>query len=612
MPYYTLDSFFPLIDDPANIFFSKLRNIFTKSLFQKLHTKALDRVRREVSLSFLGMGRVIKKVYDLRNLKPEDEGKNLYLLFSMGRDLLNNIDTTVAGEEIPVNYILYYLKNHSPKFTLIDKEDTVLISTDSLDYTDLSLYIRVGKIQKMPYREKFIFPNYSSMGNMISQDALYNLLDITGTDFTEYKPTQVGCYRNRIGWKWVINLSLSLDTTQKISFQQFASWQLYCIDSDMRESLIDDSSLSENKGNYSYIWATQYGPSIDHPTQLYTYSEVENNVITIYVVERGYERFIDGLERYAAPDAKMYYEAEPFCNTRGYVPEYFEYLFRGLKLRASLPYETAILIYSYIINMNIRYPLLSFKDDMFKVMDTIDMSTTTTTSSGMPIVGDNYYPYYMKTLAIPGGRTTSSYSPYPDPDSSSCPPRSKSIFSIVKRYPYLESLPLVDSTSSNLIAWCASNHSMLSDIRNNFISVYGVTPPAIPSSGMLASFRIPIVQNSLQSRSLSFLRWYQRELIYLMSFRRYYSAMYQHGRYSQRIHAFVNRGGSGHYINVVAPSGLRINGTSIIDNYYTDSGSTQIILFYGDIKYNSIMNFMVGCSQGINYSGGNSYEEIPL
>ena len=108
MTYYTLDSFFPLIDDPANIFFSKLRNIFTKSLFQTLHTKAIHRVRREVSLSFQGMGRIIKKVYDLRNLKIEDEGKSLYLCFPMGRNILSNMDTTVAGEEVPVNYILYY------------------------------------------------------------------------------------------------------------------------------------------------------------------------------------------------------------------------------------------------------------------------------------------------------------------------------------------------------------------------------------------------------------------------------------------------------------------------------------------------------------------------
>lgn len=613
MAYYTLDSFFPLIDDPANIFFSKLRNIFTKSLFQKLHTKAIDRVRREITFSVSGMGRIIKKVYDIRNLKPEDEGKSLYLYFSMGKKILNNIDTTVAGEEIPVDYILYYLKNHSPKFSVVDREETILLNNTFLGDTDLELYIRVGKIQKKPYQWGFLFSKNNPMEDMVDHNATYDFLDIAGTDFTKYKSTQVGCYRNRIGWKWVITLSLSLDTSQPISFQQFASWQLYCIDSNMVESLIDDSSLTENKGNYNYIWATQYGPSIDHPVQLYTYSIQANNVLTIYVVERGYERFIEGLHEHSAPSAKMYYETEPFCNTRGFVPEYMEYLFRGLKLRSSLKYEEAILLYAYIINMNIRYPLLSFKDDMFKVMDTIDMSITTTLPNGMPVVGDNYYPYYMKTLAIPGERTTTSYSPYPDPDSSSCPPRPKSIFSIVKRDPYRDAtIPQTDADSKNLANWCASDHPMISVIRSRFINLYGFTPPSIPPVGLLPSFRIPINNNSLQSRSLPFLRWYQRELIYLMSFRRYYSAMYQHGRYSENVHAFINRGDQDHYISVLAPSGLRITGPSMIDTYYTETGSTQIIFLFGDIKYNSIMNFMIGCSQGINYDGGSSYEEIPL
>lgn len=614
MPLYTLDTFFPNIDDPANIFFSKLRNIFTTSYIQNLHVKALSRVKREINLSILGMGRKIRKVYDIRYLKPEDEGKSLYLTFKMGRKTVSTSDTTTAGEEIPVKYYEYYLKNNRQKFSIEDHNETFLFNIqedeENLDL-DFDVLIKVGSIQKRK------IPDFITSGSplrLMQQGNQFDTLDLYGVDYKDYRLTNDGMYRNRIGWKWEITLNLSLDTSQPISFQQFASWKLYCIDSDLKETLIDDSSLHEGKGNYSRMWATQYGPSIDHPVQLYTYNTLVDNVLTLYVVERGYESFIGPSKTSTSLSAKMFYDTEPFCNTRGFVPEYFEYLFRGLKVSSGVKLEMAILIYSYIINMNIRYPLLSFKDDMFKVMDTIDMSTTAS-PKGFSVAGDNYYPYYMKTLAISGTYPYSSYSPYPNPDASGlnpCPPRPKSILSIVARDPY-NAKPYVGATGNNLVTWYGNNHSLVSDILDTFIEVYGVTPP--PSRNA-RSFVIPNVQNSLQSRAISFLRWYQRELVYLITFRRYYSALYKYGRNCWPSHALRRVEDTFSFnVPVIQTDCLRIYGPSYIDEYYTESGaslSTQILLLYGDIKYNSIMNFMVGCSQSITYSGGTTYEEKPL
>jgi hypothetical protein len=97
---------------------------------------------------------------------------------------------------------------------------------------------------------------------------------------------------------------------------------------------------------------------------------------------------------------------------------------------------------------------------------------------------------------------------------------------------------------------------LYSSARSKYTDLYGYSPDDINSD-------LPVVQNAAPTSTIPNNRWYEKELMYLMAFWRYYSMGYKHGKYGNTtlhipyIYTLIN------------------NASSYISGYISDSSVRQ-------------------------------------
>ena len=357
----SIDNIFPLIDDPMNIFYSKIKQWMKINSNLHLHCKATSRVDREVECSFNGISRVYKckfKTYEV--LKEEDIGQYLYIQYSAVISDKATQEITSSGEVIPVDIGDIYILEDSPVPVLLGE-----------GYTDTILY------EERPYTTKPCYYFYIRVNKVYKNE--YSQLDIENAEKDYHELHFEDAYRQSVGRLWVIREPLSDTTKHYCDLDSLCSWELYNIDSENHYTLMDKSNTPPDDFNCTHIWPIQYGPGIDHKSEFYsiyrigTHPYVETIASSDFWVEiREKEWAHDGwLLRSIAEGNNLVYSigklretSEPYLNTRGQVPGFLKYLFEGLKFdprRGSHCGEAVILLLSYIGNLNLRYLLCRIK-----------------------------------------------------------------------------------------------------------------------------------------------------------------------------------------------------------------------------------------------------------
>ena len=358
MALESIHNIFPLIDDPANIFYSKIKQWFQIQSNFHLHCKATSRVERIVEAKFMGISRTYTCSFNtVATLKEEDIDNYLYIRYTFVESHKDNFELTTSGEHIPVDISDLYILENSPKpFVLVNQDNTVLFERDpdNHDKPHYFVYIRVGKV----YRNE------------------YSQLDIKNTEFCYSELHFEDAYRPSIGRLWVLSKRSSALTTKQSVLDNNYDWKLYNIDSDNNYTLIDSSDSLPTSFGATIIWPAQYGPGLDHKTSFvintkgYHEKEPPSDLIS------GYSYWTEIIE---APFYKGNYhsfiylndKAEPYLNTRGIVPAFFPYLFNGIVLQDDREYWSFSHIYniesllnaiSYICNMNLRYILCGLNE----------------------------------------------------------------------------------------------------------------------------------------------------------------------------------------------------------------------------------------------------------
>lgn len=343
--------FFPYIDDPANIFYSKLKTYFCSLAPSYLHVKALDRVHRVVHLHLPFTDHVWKVKEDLRNIPSEVyEGLsshkiyNGYALLTFNKYNKVSSETTTSGEVIPVDEYTLGFSKVDKHLSYYESSEKVLLISDTLNYVCIGLRVSETLMQ---------------MGTLV---------DFLPVDKTQYKENYLSVYKPIIGRK--IHFTKGL--------QDKWSWDLYDIDSNYNETLIDSSSIDDGNNfsctscNYSHHWPITYGPSIDHPASL-TFCKnsfdppYEENAseYTITIMEKAFAK-----DSYTA-DIRMYNYSDYYIDDRGLgsfddLKMLFSKLRIGYKKR---PYthsggyrplrtfyaEELLLALCFILNINFRF-----------------------------------------------------------------------------------------------------------------------------------------------------------------------------------------------------------------------------------------------------------------
>ena len=351
---------FPLIDDPANIFYSKIKQWMQLQTNFHLHCKAVSRVDRVVEASFMGISRTYKtkfKTYEV--LKEEDIGQYLYICYTFVASSKVTEENTSSGERIPVDIGDIYILEDSPKpFVLEGYSDNILYeekpnTTKPCYY----LYIRVDKIYKNEYSQ----------------------LDIENTEIDYCELHFEDAYRKSVGRLWSIKNRPQILNTKKSILDNYVSWELYNVDSDNNYTLIDTSETIPQTFGASILWPVQYGAGLDHRAKFIScYSQSDHPFVNLgdhdfwfEVRESNWPLYKENLSGNICADLRE--DADPFLNTRGIVPSLFPSLFKGLSFRSfdhSSPYypsvECVVLLLSYICNMNPRYLLCSKNEDPLK------------------------------------------------------------------------------------------------------------------------------------------------------------------------------------------------------------------------------------------------------
>jgi hypothetical protein len=356
MALESLRKIFPLIDDPANIFYSKIKQWFQIQSNFHLHCKATSRVDRVVEAKFNGISRPYNCKFRTHEfLKEEDIGHYLYIQYTFLIYNKTNQEITTSGESIPVDIWDMFITELDPIPKVLHDQDNVVIiePNGSLYY---NVYIRVNKV----------FRNSSSQ------------LDILGTEIDYDELHYEDAYRMSVGRLWVIKPPVSDTTKQYCYLDTLLSWELYNIDSDNHYTLIDKSNTPPDDFGATHMWPFQYGPGIDHEAKFYCnqsigrhpYVTLPNNTFWIEVREG----------EWLSPKMSYYFfarvtdKAFPFLNTRGLVPYYLYYLFLGLvfsKTNSNICAESIFLLYLYICNMNPRYLLCKVHGGVGSPLDVV-------------------------------------------------------------------------------------------------------------------------------------------------------------------------------------------------------------------------------------------------
>lgn len=483
-----INSLFPLIDDPANIFYSKLKQWMLMEGSYHLTCKALARTLFEITCSFKGMSRVYKYTLDTRELSLENDiDKYVYFGLTLKRLYITTEENTTSGYAIPTKWSALGLKENKPKIKVVTNYNTNVFIEENLDYDtseytkdEFNLYFYVGKLVR--------FAKYDAQ--IPSNKIEYESLDIDTASRKDMKVSFNTLYRRSVGREWKLYPSQAIQSADSSYANSVIRWELYDIDSDNNSTLIDSSDNTFSSFGYSNTFATQYGPSLDHLASFVCENKVitsgSSTICSIKVLER------DKRKHYNTPlFARMNKECEPFCNTLGLSPVMFEHLFNGLHLNKSVgsPHveyykETIILLLSYITNVNIRW----FIERRYG-------NGATMWGNLVNIASDNTYKDDWSYLELVPNE------------------------SIYKNVFVNNFFSGYQNTSFGSL--------LSSDSASSYYNLYNTSPSTDSSN---PDTNLPIVQNSAPTSTLPTDRWYEKEYVYLLLLWRMYSARYLHGQ----------------------------------------------------------------------------------
>ncbi len=356
----SIHNIFPLIDDPMNIFYSKIKQWLQLNSNFHLHCKAVSRVERVVECSFNGISRTYKAKFNtITLLKEEDIDQYLYIRFIFIAKSKETFELTTSGENIPVYISDLYIKENSPVPVILkDQSATILYEKtpkDSVsDPDEYYVYIRVNKV----YRNE------------------YSQLDIQSTEIAYDELHFEDMYHQSVGRLWVINKRPSVLTDKKSELDNNYEWKLYNIDSDNNYTLIDSSDTTPELFGATIIWPAQYGPGLDHISSFICFNNYSRD---IPIAMRPQSELTEGYSYWSVVrEGDFFYgrspsffsvteKAKPFLSTRGVVPAFFPYLYNGLVYKgenhSTTSTEDVVLLLSYICNMNLRYILCGLDKD---------------------------------------------------------------------------------------------------------------------------------------------------------------------------------------------------------------------------------------------------------
>ena len=480
---------FPLIDDPANIFYSKIKQWMQLQTNFHLHCKAVSRVDRVVEASFMGISRTYKtkfKTYEV--LKEEDIGQYLYICYTFVASSKVTEENTSSGERIPVDIDdIYLLEDKSYPIVLQDQTATILYEeTGTWTKPHYEVYIRVNKVYKNEYSQ----------------------LDIVNTEKCYEELHFEDAYRQSVGRLWVLRPPLSDTSKHYCDADSLCSWELYNIDSENHYTLMDKSNTPPDDFNTTHIWPIQYGPGLDHRARFIALCKTEQHPRHPYLELDQSDFWVEVREKEWSNTnisdlACLTEEAEAFLNTRGHVPAYFPYLFRGLHFNCSTTFfgedliktgEGCILLLSYICNMNIRYLLCR-----------AGYSVVPASGDITPVVGT---PLREVLLHFASSTNVNDVNAYKilnlDTEGLSKYYLGKTVTTMI----YGDTVEV----TSNL----ENTESILRDYVENALNDYITIP-----QGSTTATMVGLPQNSLLSRVMPHLKWYIRQFVYAISFLKY-------------------------------------------------------------------------------------------
>lgn len=356
----SLSSLFPLIDDPANIFYSNLKSLYFSFIRGKAELKRISRTRYSITVSYPNITEPLVRLIDIRDIKKEEEtftvlpGQTLYLYAKIRVAKVNvtNEELTTSGESIPVKE--YYLSCSSDnKYYFMEYSLLLFTGTPErilIDNNNSHIYYLVCPVQN-----------------------LYN------NTMTPEEEDYTSLYKPEIGRHW--ELFKNGEDTE---------WRLYSIDSDFNEILIDDSSVTFTQNKLPSV---QIGPYVDHRVSLcFKKIAKANNAYDLYVYEKEYleeKRYIEvkysrstDYQNYA--NMKLYYRAEEVLYS-AHSYNNLEYLISSIKFRETpgkvwgtdlLKRELVFLALSYVMGINIRFFFKSFGSYDDDTYDTYNYSPT--------------------------------------------------------------------------------------------------------------------------------------------------------------------------------------------------------------------------------------------
>lgn len=376
----SVTEFFPLIDDPANIFYSKLKNIFLYGIQSKPTIYDINRVKRTIEFNICGETHIILKNYDARKIHLDKSlrGKFAYLPLLFKTDLLKK-DTTVGGELVDVNVGRIKFSRIVPDYTKGDKYNNIdgFVQTSNLPFIFISFSDdRINEFNEIKIIERIVNGTHEELIiglplGIVGLDPEKDLYDIsilpsgnlTTSKFYKHNPSRYNddyrsIYRPVIGRKFVVD-----ESTNE------SKWYLYDIDSNYEEILIDSYDNKPIYYNHSNRWPYYYGNTIPCTNKLRLFhSETENHVYSFIIVDR-----VCGKD-YSNKETKEIKLIHKDINSINYYLEN-DMQVRMNSVRPINPYfdnrnykvEYDIIIDCYLTNINIRYYLLSYFDESLRV-----------------------------------------------------------------------------------------------------------------------------------------------------------------------------------------------------------------------------------------------------
>lgn len=344
---------FPLIDDPANLFYSKLKSLYYSFMEAKVDLVRNSRCKYTITVTYPNVAKPLVRVIDIRDIKkkvqsldvPDDKSEYLYARIKISKTSITNTETTTSGESIPVDeYSIQCLVGEdavSPIF--LDYSIQVLSSSDDIrpliEEDEGNIYIHLFVCQ---INSRFIL-----------------------RDLEPEKEDYLSLYKPEIGRHW--KLYRENNSTK---------WEIYSIDSDFEEILIDSSSVEFTQEK---LPAPQMAPYIDHCVNLHFIMNEDSGNYDLYVYEKEYledrikedVKYANSSDYKRIANMKIFHRAEEVLYS-GYSWENLDYLFSSIKFRECshngefdsfgtiLKREMIFLALSYITGLNIRFFFTDF------------------------------------------------------------------------------------------------------------------------------------------------------------------------------------------------------------------------------------------------------------